>query len=1051
MNESILKALLKLFAIIANVKDEQVSHSARNMVEAYLVQQLNKRLVNEYLNLFDEYLVYHHQIIHNRAGKKVRRNVSNSVKVLKICQQVNEALHQKEKIIVFIRLLEFVYEDGILSDEESDFIQTISDIFRISKVEFASIKSFIIDKGFEKIPHDRLLVIDNLSEFENADGVWFEQNKPKPIPDKENYKHIFNENLDGKIVILHIRSINFFVFRYLGKANLYLNSNNIIPRRFYVFNHGAIIRGHRITPIYYSDIAGKFLQGKEETKIFFTGEEVEFKFKVGDNGIHKFNFCEESGQLVGIMGGSGVGKSTLLNVLNGKLPLNNGKITINGYDLYKDKHRLEGVIGFVPQDDLLIEELTVFQNLYYNAKLCFNNFTEKQILRTIHGIMKDLELYEIRNLKVGNPLNKFISGGQRKRVNIALELMREPSILFVDEPTSGLSSMDSEMVMLLLKKQTLKGKLVIINIHQPSSDIFKLFDRLWIMDKGGRVIYKGNPIDALIYFKKMSGYVNADESECPTCGNVNPEQILQIVEARMVDEYGRFKRERRISPKDWYSMYRENIETPLEKKKKIEKKLPQNFFKVPEQFKQFKIFVIRNLLAKFTDKQYLLINFLEAPLLAIILGFFTKYIAGTPENPHAYVFSENQNLPAYLFMCVVVALFIGMMVSAEEIIKDRKILQRESFLNLSRFSYINSKIVIMFTISAIQMLTFVLIGNWILEIKGMNIYYWLVLFSTACFSNMVGLNISSGLKSIVTIYILIPFILVPQLLLSGVIVSYDKLHEKIASKEYVPVVGDLMISRWAYEALAVTQFKENKYQKYFYNYDQKMSNSAFKTAFILPKLENKLDYCEQILKDKEDRIYIEDNLQLISNEIEKIEKEINDKELFFHFKEQLNIEEIDTNIVDYAKDYLKILRIHYSAEYNRSIREKEQIIKDLIKEKGKDILVELKQKNYNHSLADIVLNKTQMTKILENNNHFIQTKDPIYMLPTHNFGRSHFYAPKKKVFDQYAGTLWFNVVVIWLGVLFLYVTLLYDALGRIINYFEKKKFKKLSFTRKIFS
>ena len=194
MNESILKALLKLFAIIANVKDEQVSHSARNMVEAYLIQQLNKRLVNEYLILFDEYLVYHHQIIHNKAGKKVRRNVSNSVKVLKICQQVNEALHQKEKIIVFIRLLEFVYEDGILSEEEGDFIQTIADIFRISKVEFESVKSFIIDSDVNNIPNDRLLIIDSLSEFENADGVWFEQNKPQEKQDK--YKHIFNENFD---------------------------------------------------------------------------------------------------------------------------------------------------------------------------------------------------------------------------------------------------------------------------------------------------------------------------------------------------------------------------------------------------------------------------------------------------------------------------------------------------------------------------------------------------------------------------------------------------------------------------------------------------------------------------------------------------------------------------------------------------------------------------------------------------------------------------------------------------------------------------------------
>ena len=100
-------------------------------------------------------------------------------------------------------------------------------------------------------------------------------------------------------------------------------------------------------------------------------------------------------------------------------------------------------------------------------------------------VLMDIDLIGIKNLAVGDPINKYISGGQRKRLNIALELIREPSVLFADEPTSGLSSMDSEMVMLLLKEQTLKGRLVIVNIHQPSSDIYKLFDKLLIMDKGG--------------------------------------------------------------------------------------------------------------------------------------------------------------------------------------------------------------------------------------------------------------------------------------------------------------------------------------------------------------------------------------------------------------------------------------------------------------------------------------------------------------------------------------------------------------------------------------
>jgi len=199
--------------------------------------------------------------------------------------------------------------------------------------------------------------------------------------------------------------------------------------------------------------------------------------------------------------------------------------------------------------------------------------------------------------------------------------------MFVDEPTSGLSSMDSEMVMDLLKEITLKGKLAIINIHQPSSDIFKLFDKILILDKGGYPIYFGNPTESVVYFKKATNHINANESECTTCGNVNPEQVLQIVESKVVDEYGKLTKNRKTSVKEWNKYYTDNIDVNF-KEKTFSKKIPKNNFKIPSKIKQFRIFTVRDVLSKLTNKQYLLINFLEAPLLAFILGYFTKYIAG---------------------------------------------------------------------------------------------------------------------------------------------------------------------------------------------------------------------------------------------------------------------------------------------------------------------------------------------------------------------------------------------------------------------------------------
>ncbi|GAJ09466.1 unnamed protein product, partial [marine sediment metagenome] len=242
------------------------------------------------------------------------------------------------------------------------------------------------------------------------------------------------------------------------------------------------------------------------------------------------------GRLIGIMGASGAGKSTLLNVLNGTYVPSSGEVLINGVNIHTEKEKIEGIIGHVSQDDLLIEELTVFQNLYFNAKLCFNNYTEWELVDTVNKTLKNLGLFEIKDMKVGSPLNKKISGGQRKRLNIALELIREPPVLFLDEPTSGLSSRDSENILDLLKELALKGKLVFVVIHQPASDLFKMFDKLIILDTGGWLIYNGDPVESIIYFKSRIQHANWNESECHVCGNVTPEQIFNIVESNVLDE-----------------------------------------------------------------------------------------------------------------------------------------------------------------------------------------------------------------------------------------------------------------------------------------------------------------------------------------------------------------------------------------------------------------------------------------------------------------------------------------------------------------------------------
>lgn len=1034
MSESILNALIQLYALIANAAG--TVSQGRLLVETMLRQQLNRRLVPDYLDLFDSYLEFF-----NRDTPEATLDTEEGRAVLasfveKVCSHLRKGLTKTERIVVFFKLLEYVNEDSKVTHIEEHIIDNLGLCFSIEKEELHNLKSFVFHFDCEDIEPDKLLTIESNRKVgeDILEGIWVEENRPDWQLDD---KLMLNEAIEGKLSFLYVQSINTFIARYYGTAELYLDGNKIEPGRPYLLESGAIIRGPKIEPIYYTDLTIRFNRALKRQRIVFTGENLEFRFKNSVNGIQTFNFSEESGHLIGIMGGSGVGKSTLFNLLTGKITPKSGRVLVNGYDIHHDMYAVEGIIGYVPQDDLLFENLTVYQNLYYNAKLCFSNFTEFKLRQTVKQILDDLDLWEIRGFKVGSPLNKMISGGQRKRLNIGLELMREPSILFVDEPTSGLSSSDSLMVMLLLKRQANNGKLVLVNIHQPSSKIFRLLDKLWILDKGGYPIYTGNPQDAIVYFKTMSTHVNATESGCPHCGTINPELILEIVEAKVVDSAGNLTHTRLKSPSEWSALYHKNIASKFAPKEH-KNLLPKNFFNIPNIEIQFNIFSIRNILSKLSNKQYVIINLLEAPILAFILSYFTKYIPGD-----AYAFADNKNFPAYIFMSIVVALFLGLMVSAEEIISDKKILERESFLNLSRFSYHTSKVLYLFSLSAIQMAMFVLVGNTVLEIPGMMLNFWLILFSTACFANMVGLNLSAGLNSVVAIYITIPFILVPQIMLSGTVVQFDNLHPTITNRIYVPFVGDLMVSRWGYEALAVEQYKKNDFEKVFFSYEQVTSSATYVSTFLVPRMQTLLEECERLYSQDSKLDYrYERNLNILRNEIIVLTRKGDVPP--FEFLQNLNSLSFSSEVADELTGYLYFVRLTYTNMANNAKHQRDSVYNALSDTQGSKALQDLRRGNYNKALADWVLNTHEVNKYLETSGRIIRKFEPIYMLPEHNWGRAHFYAPVKRFNNQYVDTIWFNLAVIWLASMLLFVTLQINLLGSIIRYFEKLRLNKVS-------
>ena len=1027
MSEQLLKAIILLFAILAKV--DGVSKDEQNTIRNFLLSRLNEATALRYFELFNKLIEVYQQESARMSPEEKKQKERQEVE--KICKQINAELTHHQKIVLSLDLIMLTIADGTISAKEEALLNLIARQIKVDAEDIQSIKNFAQADSATALEEDISLIIASNEEVLNVHG-----------------RNIRVSNIDGFIAILQLKNYSgSFFFKYLGTSVIFINNIPLNKGEIRVLPPGSTIRGTTFSPVYYSDIVGGFKKIESEASISFSAMDIEYKFRSGTIGLNKINISEKSGTLVGIMGSSGSGKSTLLNVLNGNERPDKGMVSINGIDIHRQRKKIEGVIGYVPQEDLLIEDLTVYQNLYYAARLCFNDRSEQDINDLVQNTLLNLGLHEIRELKVGSPLSKTISGGQRKRLNIGLELLREPSVMFVDEPTSGLSSRDSENIIDLLKELTLKGKLIFAVIHQPSSDIFKLFDKLVILDEGGYQIYYGNPVEAVVYFKALFNMVDSEHGTCMTCGNVNPEQIFNIIETQVVNEFGKLTKDRKVTPVQWHNIFQkknqvEHDEGPHQPLK--------SSLKIPNRFRQFKIFATRDFLAKIVNRQYLIINLLEAPVLAFILAYIVKYFPFTGESFTAsYSFSDNVNIPAYIFMSIIVALFMGLTVSAEEIIRDRKILQRESFLNLSRGSYLNSKLLILFSLSAIQTYSYVLIGNYILEIQGMNLSFWLILFSTSAFANVLGLNISAAFNSAVTIYILIPILLIPQLLLSGVVVKFEELNPEISSKDKVPVIGEVMASRWAFEAAMVTQFKENKFEKTFYALDKKKSMAEYYNLYYMPALMTKLNFCNRNYRssDPETMHLVNSGFALLRNEIGERLEEFGREQLPLYPK--LNRQDFNDEVYKKTDDFLKILKRVYVRRYNEASETRDRMVETLTNSPEKrEVFEHMKRDHHNERVEEMVKKRNEVVRIIEYKNRLIQKIFPIFQDPAKtdqffNF-RTIFYAPTKYFAGKQRDTLWFNIGMIWGMTLLLFIALYFDLLRKLVDSFSKVGVRKQS-------
>ncbi len=973
MSEGILRALMQLFAIIGG-KSGVVGE---NNVRLFLKGHLNADLTRHYIGIYNHFV----SKFYDQAKLSDKKKSLASVKVLRICGEMNEELSYRDKLMVLLRLVEFVSQYDEADIQEWEFVQTVSEVFYI-----------------DPRIHSAFLSISRLTD-ENDALEW-----------NDEHLCILNQNdvhdLKGNLFFYWIEAEGFFLVKYLGDDEVMLNAQRLERNRSYAFVTGSAIRGSRIHPIYYSDILHRFLKSNLSEEVVFQVNDLTYRFPNGKIALHPLSFEIGGGHLVGIMGGSGSGKSTLLNVLNGNLKPSKGSVTLNGHHVHQEVSLTRDKMGYVAQDDILFEELTVLENLYYSAKLDFPNESDDAVLGRVQKVLRSVGLTEVSDLRVGSVLDKTISGGQRKRLNIALELVRESHVIFVDEPTSGLSSRDSEMIMDLLKELTLRGKLIFVVIHQPSSDIFKLFDELLLLDQGGYPIYFGNPVESLIYFKQKAHFADTGESQCPQCGNVNPEQLFNIIEARLVDEYGDITEIRKVTPSEWNEQFNQPI---LEQVKPKEgKSISGNGHGI---FQGIQTFFQRDVKSKWVNHTYMLINLLEAPMLSVLLSLFVKFYPVTGKGLEEYSFRENVNYPQYLFFSVVVALFLGLTVSAEEILKDKKILKRERYLGHSYTAYLFSKLSVMFLISLIQTASFLAVGNWILGVEGMFLPFLLVLFSVSCFANALGLNISATFDSAKVIYILIPIMIIPQLLFSGVIVRFDRLFPSITQQEKVPWIGEIMASRWAFEAMAVYQYRENPYEKPFFEWDAQLKNSGWKKDFWAKEMRALIIDCQKAVETS-GLANLED-LELLYNEFKREQNLIPDFVVpnWDGSPNSIGLEELEV-----YSNALKRLESYYIRLYSQANQSKELYVSSLVKDEvSRGVLMQLKDDYHNESIEDILTHKNDLQKIVRYDNKFIQKSNLIYKTPDEDgLFAAHFYAPVKRLWGYQFSTLWVNVAVLWI-------------------------------------
>jgi ABC-type multidrug transport system ATPase subunit/pSer/pThr/pTyr-binding forkhead associated (FHA) protein len=521
--------------------------------------------------------------------------------------------------------------------------------------------------------------------------------------------------------------------------------------------------------------------------------------------IENVSLVIEPGELVALMGPSGAGKTTLLDAMNGMRPPAAGHVLYAGRSLYQYFDYFRNRIGYVPQDDIMHTQLTVYEALYYTARLRLPAGTSREYIeKRIEEALRAVNLFEtatpanpvpIQHRLIGYPGKKGVSGGQRKRVNVAMELLSDPTVLFLDEPTSGLSSTDARNVIKSLRDLANKGKTIVVTIHQPGYDVYEKFHCLAMMSNhkdpalsdeqrartalpAGRLVYYGSAEGAFPFFE-------ADKGQ----GTMRlPDDFFDGMHGRSLDYWKQKYDGDPASPKHRYVTQRQGQVPASQRGAKIERV-------VKHRFGQLMTLAERLTLIKRKDA-FQLWMMLLTPL---VLGGLITALHPEQNNTDFALWSRFvSRVGSAHFLMVVAAIWFGCNNAVREIVGERAVLKRERMVNLSLLSYLGSKLAVLSIICLLQcilLLTIVTFG------AGLHANFGLTLaslFLTSLAGIGLGLCVSAIAPTNETAVVSLPMILLPMIILGGGILPLHGLRGNVPALGYV--ADTLVPTRWAFEA-----------------------------------------------------------------------------------------------------------------------------------------------------------------------------------------------------------------------------------------------------------